>query len=412
MQPRRIAMVVASAFPSPGGSAVAVKETAEALARLGHAVHLVVYDHGDRKIPIDPMVKVHRAPMLPLGKHLKAGPSLRKPFWDAVLTWRLLQVVREHEIEIIHAHNYEAPIAGYIVRWLTGVPVIYHPHNTMVSELHTYYDDTSWVQAIVRRLAIFLDKQVPPRADFVIAITKDILHHLIENGVAPQKIIHIPFGIDLTPFTNSQRGILSSQGLNGEAKVVYTGMLDEFQEIDKLIAAFRRVHDEIPESVLVLAGNFTSRKYHSMCEQFFAAGRVCFIERPSFKQIVDIISEADVAVVPRTVCPGVPIKLLNYMAAGKPTVTFEGSAKGVRHMENGLVVKNGDIDAFAEGIIRLLKDRSLAKRLGEQARQTVQKEYRWPAIARQISEVYDKVLERNTILTSVFAVNADTLSRE
>jgi glycosyltransferase involved in cell wall biosynthesis len=386
-------MVVASAFPSRGGSAVMIKEVAEALARCGHDIHLVVYDYGRREIPLDPAVKIHRAPRLPLGKHMKAGPALRKPFWDVVLTWRLLQVVRKYRIEIIHAHNIEAPIAGYIVRRVTGVPVIYHARNTMRSELHTYYSDSPWVQKPVRRLAIFLDKHVPVHADFVIALTEDILDQLCQCGVAPDKAVHIHNGLDLTPFTNGQPGILDNDyGLNGRRKVVYTGTLDEFQEIDKLIAAFRQVQRKIPESVLVLAGRVVSRECRSLCEQFLPLDSVCIIDNPPFERVIDILADTDVAVVPRSVCPGIPVKLLNYMAAGKPIVAFEGSAKGLRHMENGFVVKNGDIDAFAGGIMRLLRDRSLAERLGSQARRTVQRECSWPAIARQISAVYDQVL--------------------
>jgi len=376
---------------------VAVKEIAEALVRQGHEVHLVVYDHGRHDASVDSEVQIHRAPHLPLGKQLVPGPSLRKPFWDALLTWRLFQVVRQYDIEIIHAHNYEAPIAGYIVRRMTGVPVIYHAHNTMASELYTY-TGSPWMRKSLQHLAAFLDNQVPTRADFVITITEEILSFLLQRGVAPDKVVYIPLGVDFAPFARARSGVLDHDyKLKNRLKVVYTGTINEYQEIDHLIAAFRQVQRQVPESVLVMAGQVVSPKDYSLYGQFLSREDVCFIDDPSFEQTIDILADADVTVVPRILCPGMPVKLLNYMVAGKPTVAFEGSAKGLRHMENGVTVKDGDIDAFANGIVRLLRDRSLAKRLGSQARQTAQKEYSWPTIARQISAIYDQVLAQRRL---------------
>jgi glycosyltransferase involved in cell wall biosynthesis len=94
----------------------------------------------------------------------------------------------------------------------------------------------------------------------------------------------------------------------------------------------------------------------------------------------------------RPECPGHPIKLLNYMLAGKPIVCFAGAAKGVRHLHDAFIVSDHDCDALGRGIITLLKDRALAAELGANARATVVAEFDWRQICRKIERIYDRLL--------------------
>ena len=80
-------------------------------------------------------------------------------------------------------------------------------------------------------------------------------------------------------------------------------------------------------------------------------------------------------------CPGIPQKLLNYMAAALPTVSFEGSSAILAHEETGLVVPNGDIDGFAAAIMRLADARDLRFRLGSAAQALVRAKFKWERVA-------------------------------
>lgn len=68
------------------------------------------------------------------------------------------------------------------------------------------------------------------------------------------------------------------------------------------------------------------------------------------------LTSADVLVNPRTKCPGVPMKLLNYMASGAPIVSFEGSSRYLVDGQSGIVVPNEDVRSFAAGVLGLLAD--------------------------------------------------------
>ena len=100
---------------------------------------------------------------------------------------------------------------------------------------------------------------------------------------------------------------------------------------------------------------------------------------------------------PRVECSGVPQKLGNYMAAGCPIVTFAGSAKHVTHDSTGVVVPNGDINAFADAIVHVIADRSRARRLGDEARAFARAELSWERVAERIEAVYERVARRAAV---------------
>ena len=110
--------------------------------------------------------------------------------------------------------------------------------------------------------------------------------------------------------------------------------------------------------------------------------------RVGFEQLPGELLSADVAVNPRVRCAGVPQKLLNYMAAGKPIVSFEGSSWVLEHGKTGWLVEDHDLQGFAEGVLRLLDDRALAGSLGTAARELVTRQFSWDHAASAIDSSY------------------------
>ena len=106
------------------------------------------------------------------------------------------------------------------------------------------------------------------------------------------------------------------------------------------------------------------------------------------------LADAGIAVLPRQECDGISQKLLNYMAAGKPTVAFAGSAKVLLHEETGLIAANGDIPGFAAAIGRLVDEPALRVRLGTAARAYVMQHHSWAAAAELAEGLYEPLLRR------------------
>ena len=103
---------------------------ARALARRGHEVTVACYAHGVGAP--DPEYRVVRTPAVPGYDNLRAGPDLVKPALDLALAWKLARL----RADVVHAHNYGAPIAAALARLRTGTPLVYNAHNTMGEAPH------------------------------------------------------------------------------------------------------------------------------------------------------------------------------------------------------------------------------------------------------------------------------------
>ena len=186
-----IAMVAACPFPANHGTPAAIREMSEALARRGHSIRVVTYPLHDG-IPVRG-IAIDRVSHVGWNRGISVGPSYRRLIFDLLLAPKLLQVVREHQIELIHTHNYEAALVGGFVGWLTGVPVIYNAINTMISELPSF----AFVRprALGIGLARMLDYVVPRIADLIVADTEELRSFLLTQGIHPERVITIPSGV-------------------------------------------------------------------------------------------------------------------------------------------------------------------------------------------------------------------------
>ena len=108
-----------------------------------------------------------------------------------------------------------------------------------------------------------------------------------------------------------------------------------------------------------------------------------------------MLVQADVLLNPRTRCAGIPQKLLNYMAAGRPVVSFSGSAKIVIDQVDGLVVENGNIHAFSEAMLELVFNPKLGKTLAAAGLKSMKTQFSWHSAAKKTLAVYYDTLTRH-----------------
>jgi glycosyltransferase involved in cell wall biosynthesis len=530
--PFKIAMVAASPFPYPQGSQVLIGQLAGTLQRRGHAVKMVAYHCGVGPPPAG--VEIHRIRALPGLGLVRARPSWRKPLLDLFLARALLRLVHGWPADVLHAHNFEGLLVALFVRRLTGVPVVYHIHNAMGLELHTYFDSRPgrWAGGVVGR---WVDAHLPRRADHCIVLNEQAVGYFRQRGA--ERLTLIPPGIDFEPGDAAR----ARQHLGDGPLVLYSGNLDRYQDLDLLLAAFEQVARARPDARLVFSTNACAgetqvchseerqrrrisacagdseilrslrslrmteastqvchseerqrrrisacagdseilrslrslrmteastqvchsegrqrrrisacvgdseilrslrslrmteastqvchseerqRRRISACagdseilrslrslrmtgaialglgrllarvDELGLGRQVVFIQANDFDLTRDLLAAADVAVCPRLTCLGFPIKLLNYMAAGKAIVASAGSACGLRHLENGWLVEGGDVAGIATAILTLLDDPVLARHLGEIARQTALREYTWDRAVDAIEEIYESV---------------------
>ena len=120
-------------------------------------------------------------------------------------------------------------------------------------------------------------------------------------------------------------------------------------------------------------------------------GRVTLLIGRSFEQEWEWMSDAAVLALPRLCCPGYPMKLLNYLAAARPIVASADSARGLTHGRDAYVVTAPGPEAFARGLLRVLRSRPLALRLAEGAGRTSKESLSPRNLLGGIERVYERV---------------------
>lgn len=380
--PRRIAVVAACPFPSLRGSQVLVREIAVALAHAGHAVHVVTYPTAQHLVPVERM-QIHRAGKWP-------GLWTARPFgWqklalDLLLFWTLWRVVRRERIDLVHAHNVEAPLLAFAVRWLTGVPVVYHAHNALADELPRYCR-----RGGSRRLAAALggavDRCLARGADAVIALSDRLGAYLAARGAAGRVAVIPPAAPRLAP-----PPAVRADG----PQVMYAGNLDPYQDLDCLLDGFQRLRAIEPAARLVLVTHRATHPGAARRAAALAAEPGVVVEQArSFGAALRTLAAADVLVCPRGSWSGFPIKVLNYMALGRPVVHARASAHAIEDGVTGLLFDDGDAGGLARAVLRLLRDPALAQRLAGAARGAARERFNPIRLLNNLVQVYEQVLE-------------------
>jgi len=387
VKPLRIGMVAACPYPTTQGTQVYIRDMVRALVARGHVVHLVVYGHGEDLEPCGAIL--HRTPALPGYRKLRSGPDLHKPLLDALLVAPLLRLARAGQIDVIHAHNYEAPLAAYLVRALCGVPVLYNAHNLMGDELHRYFSGPV-AQALARRLAGLLDREIPRRADRCLAISAQAVSALVELGVGEEDIDFLPPAVHWDQFEDSR----AHPGREVQRPtVVYAGNPDRYQDLDVLLRAMHQVTQRLPGARLLLVSGAEPREaLQTASELGLAPASVDVLVTSCWSEVRRAMAEAQVAALPRGLCRGFPVKLLNYQALGLPVVACAGSAHGLDDETSAIVVADGDYRAFAEALLRLLADPERRDRMGRAARSSVRERHTWDRRIGQLEMVYQRTM--------------------
>jgi glycosyltransferase involved in cell wall biosynthesis len=381
----RLHIVQTAAFPFPTrqGSQVYVAGMASALARRGHRVTVACYGFGDGEV--DPGIDLRTVPVPQDYRNFRAGPDWMKPFLDVRLARLLCELAPE--ADILHAHNYEAPLAAYVARRLHGTPVVYNNHNTMGEELHRYFQHPA-LRGAARLAGVGMDHSIPRHADACVAIS-EAAKPLLE-GLGCRNVHHVPPGIDPEEFQGAsrERG-RAAANLDDRVWVVYAGNPDAYQDLELLVDAVLR--DNALGLLLVSASPLEAWKQRAAA---LPVARKRFVQTNSWAETRDLIVAADIAALPRAACSGYPIKLMNYLGLGLPTVCAEGSS---RPLEGIVTVPNGDVPAFHMALRTLAEERPRRMALGQRAAAFVQTHCSWDARARDLEFLYEKVMtEKST----------------
>jgi glycosyltransferase involved in cell wall biosynthesis len=220
-------------------------------------------------------------------------------------------------------------------------------------------------------------------ADHIIVDTEYVANQ-IKHLHAKKKIAHLPW-MYVVP-QGIQSHFLTLQPINTKQQYILSvGSQSRRKGQLLLIKAFEKVHREIPDVHLVIAGTLTENEYFSQMQR-----EIEKLHLSQFVQIHSNIAHEDLlthyqkaslfALHSQEESQG--IALVEAMAAGLPVVstTVGGIPFVVKDGETGMLSKYGNVDNFADNMIKLLMNEDLRKQMSQAARVAAQS-YLWQNIA-------------------------------
>ncbi len=387
--PQRVLVVAPQPFLVDRGTPIAVNFVVEALSALGVAVDLLTFPMG-RDISVTG-VRVIRAAN-PLGiRHVPVGLSAQKLAIDVALGQRLRQLLRRERYDVVHAVEEAAYMVGLLCR--NRPPLIYD----MASSLPQQLAQSRGLGATpLQRFARRLETRLLERAAFVVCSAG--LAAMVRRAApaVPHAEWCFPAAApDVAPAAVA--ALRAELALPATAPVVlYAGNFAEYQGVDRLLAAWPMVIDRIPAATAVLVGAADAHEAAQLLDRLPepARARTRVLPRQPRARVAAFTALADVLVSPRSFGDNFPLKLFDYLAAGKPIVATDLPAHRCVLDDSLALLVPATAEGLADGIGRLLEDRAAATRLAEAAAAFARTTLSWPAFVARIEAMYRTAMAR------------------
>lgn len=281
-------------------------------------------------------------------------------------------------VDIVHTHGYKANFYASGALWgrSTG----------WVTTCHTGTDQPESTPFL--RAYDAMNRYLLRRVDRVVAVSPAIAAGLLAQGVDGGRLSTIGNGVDADRFQLPH--------VPEDVRVVgVVGRLIREKGPYVLLEAAARIVSEFPKTLIVFVGDGPERAdLERTAAEAGLADHVRFAGERS--DMPEVYASFDVFVQP-SFSEGMPMTVLEAMAAGLAVVaTSVGAVPSLLEPAGcGLLSPPRDAAALADAVLRLLRDETLARRLGEAARQHLRAHYSAEAMARQYLALYEAIRGRH-----------------
>lgn len=273
---------------------------------------------------------------------------------------RLAAFIGRNRFDVVHACDLYANLFAIPAARLAGVPVTVSSQRDL--------SDSAWYTPTRRKIL----REIQKLSTWVFVNSNAIRSYLAkDDGIDPARIRVIYNGIDTSRFPNASGERLTFLAPQHRRIAMVANMHVDVKGHAELLEAAQRVCARHPNTRFLLIGDGALR------EEFKKQAGAMDVE----KNIIFLGHRTDV---PRLLAgcemgvlasraEGLPNAVLEYMAAGLPVIATNvgGIPEIVRHEVTGLLVPPRDSSALAAAILRLLDERQLCERLGQNAKEFV-----------------------------------------
>ena len=248
-----------------------------------------------------------------------------------------------------------------------------------------------------------LDRDASPvsfyGSDAIVATSDSFVHKRFRD-----KLTLVRWGVDPERFAGASGDEVRARlAPNGERLVVYTGSCASWHGLDRLVDVAEGWSG--PPTVFVIVGDGEDRaRVERLARERGVVSRFAFEGRVAHDAIAPYIAAADACIAPYAPARheifrkhGMdrdPIKVFEYMALGKPTVTID--TERMRTLfeadEEAVLYAPDDARALTKALVDLFADPARAARIGEAGARLVRAKYTWDRHAAELTEVFERVV--------------------
>lgn len=303
-------------------------------------------------------------------------------------------VARRDRFDVVHVHNPPDTLGVVAALWQQrGRRMVFDLHD-LAAEMHLARSGEAHRGGAIHRALHALERWCCRRADLVITTNQSYRRLAVHDfGVDPDRIVVVRNGPDLAQFPTSA----PEDGRQGHL-VCYGGVIGRQDGLDQLVRAMHHVVHRRRRSdvrcVVVGAGDALASG-QELAADLELVGSVDFTGLVAFDELVAWMRRADVCVEPAPSNPyndrSTTIKVMEYMAAGRPVVAFDLPEHRVSGGDALVFVPSEDVAALGDAIIDLVDDPDRRAHLGQLGRQRVERCLAWPRQAAMLRQAYDEL---------------------
>jgi FkbM family methyltransferase len=234
----------------------------------------------------------------------------------------------------------------------------------------------------------WIEEQLCHDSDLILACSEEDKQTFIElYGIEPQKIIIVPNGVDVRRIHPAS----ATARAKAREKLAVVGFVALFigsayaPNIEAVRTILNRLAPADPDTTFIIVGGAS---VSAVAEGFSShlPSNVRVLGAVSDEERNEAYAAADIAINPMFTGSGTNIKMLDFLAAGLPTITTPIGARGINNRDGECFIVD-IISRFSEWIRRLRQDPELYARLAAGGRKLTEDVYDWQHISEQLGKL-------------------------
>lgn len=309
---------------------------------------------------------------------------------DFAAAVKLARYLRRHGVDLVVAHTLRANLVGAIAARLARVPLVATIHSPIAR-------DTEYRGRNVRNA--WLQKLLIRWTDAYVTVSNGLRDEMVSRGVSSLRVAVVRNGVepelcDAGDGAAFRRSLWSVE--SGAPLVGTLALLRPRKGVEDLLRAAPLILRERPSCRFVVAGEAERASYattlRDLCRGLRIADSVLFTGRCD--DVADLLAALDVFVMPSLFGEGLPLAVLEAMAAGRAVVATdtEGNREIIEPGVTGCVVPPRDPESLARAVAALLADPTRRFEMGEAARGAVRQRFGAARMAAEAEVAYLRAL--------------------